>query len=225
MTKRKIKIVDAAESYDDLKLQIQDDAVETKPEVEQPVISRSEKRTVTIQRGKKIKPVEEVTLAVADLSIEPVKLVEEPEVLKPDKKVRVQEFAECPDCNKMITPKSLKYSHKNKTCSAITRDDPKPLPQTKPGVKAAKTTKAKATQEIPQAPTLQSTPPPAIIPLTAEECAVRATKVFPQWGRVFHADMSAHECPSIMEVLFGSRQLEVIDIHHQKQVFRWMEKT
>jgi hypothetical protein len=48
----------------------------------------------------------------------PVKEVEEPETPcglrtnAPDKKVRVQELAECPDCNKMITPKSLKYSHK-----------------------------------------------------------------------------------------------------------------
>ena len=60
----------------------------------------------------------------------------------------------------MITPKSLKYSHK-KTCSAITRDDPKPLPQPKPKA----TTKAKVTQETPPAPP----PPPVIIPLTAEE--------------------------------------------------------
>jgi len=179
MTKRKIKIVDAEESYDDLKLQIQDDAVETKPEVEpeqevkQPevwnkVISRKEKRTVTIQRDKKIKPVEEVIRAVADLSIEPVKepveeVEEQQSVAKPDKNVRVQELVECPDCNKMITPKSLKYSHK-KTCSAITRDDPKPLPQPKPKAKA------KATQVATPAPQqLVTHQPPVIIPLTAEE--------------------------------------------------------
>ena len=81
----------------------------------------------------------------------------------------------------MITPKCLKSSHKKKTCSAVTRDDSKPLPQTKPGAaairpalpsKAAKTTKAKATQEIPQEPP----PPPVIIPLTTEEKRKRALR-------------------------------------------------
>jgi hypothetical protein len=67
---------------------------------------------------KKVKPVEEVKQ-------EPIPEVEEDEQepiqepVKPDKKVRVQELVECPDCNKMITPKSFKYPHK-KTCSANT---------------------------------------------------------------------------------------------------------
>jgi hypothetical protein len=64
----------------------------------------------------------------------------------------------------MITPKSLKYSHK-KTCSAITRDDSKPLP---PVIeKKPKATKAAALP--PQVSTPQEPPPPVIIPLTAEE--------------------------------------------------------
>jgi len=119
MTKRKIKIVDV-DNYEDVQLQIQDEPegqVETIPEVE-PEQVKAVKAPAKRQPAVKKAPVEEVTLAVADLSLEPVKEpvkeVEEPEVLKPDRKVRVQELAECPDCNKMITPKSLKHTHKKK---------------------------------------------------------------------------------------------------------------
>ena len=73
--------------------------------------------------------------------------------VKPDKKVRVQELVECPDCKKMITPKSFKYSHK-KTCSANTE----PVIENK----KSSATKSVPIQEIQEIPVKAQ-------PLTAEE--------------------------------------------------------
>ena len=137
MTKRKIKIVDV-DTYEDLQLQIQYEEVKPEPMQEsiqevkvvkkrQPSVKRMPKAQEPVEQEptqaepvlkrqpsvKKVKPVEEVKQ-------EPIQEVEEgpiQEPVKPDKKVRVQELVECPDCNKMITPKSFKYSHnKNVRC-------------------------------------------------------------------------------------------------------------
>jgi hypothetical protein len=102
---------------------------------------------------------------------EPVKAVEDnlvqvEEVKKPDKTVRVQELVECPDCKKMITPKSFKYSHK-KTCSANkTTDNVIESKPTKPKEKAKKEVQPEQ-QETQQPETIQ--PPQVPKPLTAEE--------------------------------------------------------
>jgi hypothetical protein len=119
---RKIKIVDVDYNYDDLKLQIQDEVIEPIQEEEVPCVPPVLKRQVTVKKVKPIQepiqpvePVEEVKEPVEEVK-EPVEEVKQ-EPIQPDRNVRVQELVECPDCHKMITPKSFKYSHK-KTCSA-----------------------------------------------------------------------------------------------------------
>jgi len=114
---RKIKIIDVDDNYDDLKLQIQDEAIH---EEEVPCVPPVLKRQVTVKKVKPIQPVEEVKQEPIQEPVEEVKQEPIPEPIQevePVKNVRVQELVECPDCHKMITPKSFKYSHK-KTCSA-----------------------------------------------------------------------------------------------------------
>ena len=122
---RKIKIIDVDDNYDDLKLQIQDSTTETIQEDEILEKKPALKRQVSV---KKVKPIQEVKEPVEEVKkevepvVEPVEetipeveTIEEPvKEVKPDKNVRVQELVECPDCHKMITPKSFKYSHKKR---------------------------------------------------------------------------------------------------------------
>ena len=62
--------------------------------------------------------------------------VETPPVKQPETqtKTRSQELIKCPKCNKMVTAKTLKYSHKN-TCSGEEKNQlkkEKPLPKPEP---------------------------------------------------------------------------------------------
>ncbi len=134
MAKRKIKIVAVDDNYEDLQLQIQDNAIEPIPEPIQEV-KAVKKRQAPIKKEKPVEqvkqePIPEVKPVMkrqpSVKKVKPVKQVDEPvnepieeaeevrqeqpvepvEVI-PDKRVRVQQLVECPDCNKMITPKSL----------------------------------------------------------------------------------------------------------------------
>jgi len=197
MAKRKIKIVDVDDNYDDLKLQIQE-PVQEKQELEPYVLKpvKKEKRVV-VKKDKallhdvaeQVKPVvEEVKPVVeeqpADVGqVKPVVEDDKPvennllqvAQVKPDschtagptrQKVRVQELMECPDCKKMITPKSFKYSHK-KTCG-ITKT-PEPVIESLPSKP-----KEKAKKEIPPEPQPEVV---TIKPLTPEERRRHALKV------------------------------------------------
>ena len=66
------------------------------------------------------------------------KPVEDTPVKQPETntKTRLQELVKCPKCNKMVTSKTLKYSHKN-TCSGeeknkLKKEKPLPKPEPKP---------------------------------------------------------------------------------------------
>ena len=90
--------------------------VEEPIEIPQEVIEKKEKVEETMETP----PVEET----------PIKLPET------QTKTRSQELTKCPKCNKMVTSKTLKYSHKN-TCSGEEKNklkkevkqDEKPLPK------------------------------------------------------------------------------------------------
>jgi hypothetical protein len=196
---RKIKIIDVDDNYDDLKLQIQDEAIE--PIQEEEILEKKPvlKRQVSV---KKVKPVEEKQEPIPEVEpVEEVKPVEEKQEPIPEvepvelpcgrrhcaevkevschsagptgQNVRVQELVECPDCHKMITPKSFKYSHK-KTCSANTPSANKPAEPVKPKdkVKAAAIRPALTSKEPPPEVTPEPqrvTQPVVMKPLTADE--------------------------------------------------------
>ena len=65
-------------------------------------------------------------------------------------KTRLQELVKCPKCNKMVTSKTLKYSHKN-TCSGEEKNQlkkEKPLPKPEP---------VHVIEEVPQPKLVRST--------------------------------------------------------------------
>jgi protein TonB len=138
MTKIKIKVVDV-DIYEDVQLQIQDNIVEQEPIPEpvqevkvvrkrQPTVKKAPVEEVkpepipepipeitpVLKRQQSVKKVKEPVEFVEEIKHEPIPDVEEEEEAKTDRKVRVQELVECPDCHKMITPKSFKYSHKKR---------------------------------------------------------------------------------------------------------------
>ena len=76
-------------------------------------------------------------------------------------KTRLQELVECPKCNKMVTSKILKYSHKN-TCSGEEKNKlkkEKPLPKPEP---------THDIEEVPQPKLVRST---SIIPEREQSAA------------------------------------------------------
>ena len=92
------------------------------------------------------------------------KLVEDTPVKQPETntKTRLQELVKCPKCNKMVTSKTLKYSHKN-TCSGEEKNKlkkEKPLPKPEP---------AHDIEEVPQPKLVRSTSiMPEKVPTTNE---------------------------------------------------------
>ena len=80
----------------------------------------------------KLETIEEDTKEVETPQVE-AKPVEDTPVKQPETntKTRLQELVKCPKCNKMVTSKTLKYSHKN-TCSGEEKNQlkkEKPLPK------------------------------------------------------------------------------------------------
>ena len=87
----------------------------------------------------------EIPQEVKEIPQEPIETVEtqaveDTPVTPPESptKTRVQELIKCQNCSKMVTPKTLKYSHKN-TCSGEERNEKtlpakieKPLPKPEP---------------------------------------------------------------------------------------------
>ena len=75
--------------------------------------------------------------------------VEETAVTQPESatKTRVQELIKCNKCNKMVTPKTLKYSHKN-TCSGEEQNNKKTLPIPGPAKIEKPKTKSELVQDI-----------------------------------------------------------------------------
>ena len=75
--------------------------------------------------------------------------VEETAVTQPESptKTRVQELIKCNKCNKMVTPKTLKYSHKN-TCSGEEQNKKKTLPKPEPVKIEKPKTKSEPVQDI-----------------------------------------------------------------------------
>ena len=93
--------------------------------------------------------------------------VEETAVTQPESttKTRVQELIKCNKCNKMVTPKTLKYSHKN-TCSGEEQNKKKTLPKPEPVKIEKPKTKSEPVQDIEdikQPPKLNRTMPDKII--------------------------------------------------------------
>ena len=116
MPKKKITVV----NIDDNDTKIDDVVDVTEPiEIQQEVIEIPD----TVMEKK-----EKVEESPKDLETPPVK---QPET---QTKTRSQELIKCPKCNKMVTAKTLKYSHKN-TCSGEEKNQlkkEKPLPKPEP---------------------------------------------------------------------------------------------
>ena len=87
------------------------------------------------------KPIVEDT-PVEDTPVEEKQVEEKP---VEEKIVRTNELIKCPKCLKMVTSKTLKYSHK-KTCTG--EDKPKPISKSKPISKQL----AKIEEELPPSP-------------------------------------------------------------------------
>ena len=126
MPKKKITVVDIK---DDENADIVDSNEVTIPEG-QPIIEENNIETQD-------KPI------VEDTPVEEKPVEEKPVEDKPveDKIVRTNELIKCPKCLKMVTSKTLKYSHK-KTCTG--EDKPEPISKSKP--------LAKIEEEVPPSP-------------------------------------------------------------------------
>ena len=118
----------------------------------------------------KLETIEEDTKEVETPQVE-AKPVEDTPVKQPETntKTRLQELVKCPKCNKMVTSKTLKYSHKN-TCSGEEKNQlkkEKPLPKPEVSRVAATDTAvggvvpAHDIEEVPQPKLVRST---SIIP-------------------------------------------------------------
>ena len=73
------------------------------------------------------KPIEEVKPIIEEVKpiIEEVKpIIEEVKPVEVNKNIKITELVECPDCNKKMTKKSLKYSHKQ---NCIAHKQPEPI--------------------------------------------------------------------------------------------------
>ena len=111
----------------------------------------------------KLETIEENTQEVETPKVE-AKPVEDTPVKQPETntKTRLQELVKCPKCNKMVTSKTLKYSHKN-TCSGEEKNKlkkEKPLPKPEP---------VHDIEEVPQPKLVKSMPIiPEREPTTAE---------------------------------------------------------
>ena len=111
----------------------------------------------------KLETIEEDTKEVETPQVED-KPVEDTPVKQPETntKTRLQELVKCPKCNKMVTSKTLKYSHKN-TCSGEEKNKlkkEKPLPKPEP---------VHDIEEVPQPKLVKSMPIiPEREPTTAE---------------------------------------------------------
>lgn len=117
MGKKKITVVDITENTDN-----DADISDNNDVVEEPIKTIENEEPV-------IEPV------IETVDTQPLEtIVEEP--VKEDKIVRTNELIKCPKCDKLVTRKTLKYSHK-KTCSGEeaavqkpikTKAQPKPIP-------------------------------------------------------------------------------------------------
>ena len=90
--------------------------------------------------------------------------VEDTPVKQPETqtKTRSQELIKCPKCNKMVTLKTLKYSHKN-TCSGEEKNQlkkEKPLPKPEP------------IHDIEEVPEVRSVPRPKYLAAIPEKVAI-----------------------------------------------------
>ena len=65
------------------------------------------------------KPIEEVKPIIEE--VKPI--IEEVKTIEINKNIKITELVECPDCNKKMTKKSLKYSHKQ-NCTAHKQPEP-----------------------------------------------------------------------------------------------------
>ena len=68
-----------------------------------------------------------------------------------EKIVRTNELIQCPKCLKMVTSKTLKYSHK-KTCTGEDKPKPKPIPKPKT-----------ITKQAPVIQDIEEVPPPKLV--------------------------------------------------------------
>jgi hypothetical protein len=107
--------------------------IETKPETQ---VEAPKAKKPRAPRKKKIaepdpEPVIEIDSTMAIKKIEPVVEVEQPQELdKPVEKsnIKTVELVECPNCNKKLTQRTLKYSHQS-VCPAMKPAKPEKVEQ------------------------------------------------------------------------------------------------
>ena len=128
MPRKKISVVNIDENDNK-----NDDVIDVIEPVNEPIEIKQEviEKIETVEEPIEVQPVEETA-------------VTQPESTT---KTRVQELIKCNKCNKMVTPKALKYSHKN-TCSGEEQNKKKTLPKPEPVKIEKPKTKSELVQDI-----------------------------------------------------------------------------